>query len=192
MSTKRQTEILEKSIILIAEKGIQGFTIRNLAKKVGVTESAIYRHFKSKVSILCTILENFNDILLEFIKNIDQIELSSLDKIEYIYKNHIQEFIKNPALVSVLFAEEIFKNEKELSLKMMNILDINQNNFEKVIACGQKKEEIRNDLDKGQLALIVLASLRLTVKKWELTRYSFSLETEGAKISHTIKTLLRK
>ncbi len=192
MPTKRQTEILEKSILLIAEKGIQGFTIRNLAKKVGVTESAIYRHFKSKVSILCTILENFNNILVEFIKKLDHVELSSLDKIEYIYKNHIQEFIKNPALVSVLFAEEIFKNEKELSLKMMNILNINQDNFEKIIECGQKKNEMRNDLDKTQLALIVLASLRLMVKKWELTRYSFSLETEGAKISHTIKTLLRK
>jgi len=34
-------------------------TIKNLAKKIGITEPAIYRHFDSKIHILITILDLF-------------------------------------------------------------------------------------------------------------------------------------
>lgn len=43
--TPRQTEIIDKAIQLIDQKGIQGLTIKNLARETGVTEGAIYRHF---------------------------------------------------------------------------------------------------------------------------------------------------
>ena len=62
MLTVRQQEIVEKSIRLISEKGIQGFTIKNLAKSVGISEPAIYRHFESKIEILITILNQFVEL----------------------------------------------------------------------------------------------------------------------------------
>ena len=192
MFTKRQSEIIEKSIKLIAEKGIQGFTIRNLASVVGVTESAIYRHFKSKVNILCAILQNFEYELEKIIHELSQSDKKSLEKIDFTYKSHINRFTNNPALVSVLFAEEIFKSEAELAKKTIKILNLNQENFENIIEQGQQKNEIRTDISNDQLALIVLATLRLTVKKWELSKYSFNLELEGSEISKTIKTLLVK
>ena len=43
---------MESALGLIAEKGIQGLTIKNLSKKIGISEPAIYRHFDSKSSIL--------------------------------------------------------------------------------------------------------------------------------------------
>ncbi|MCK5088225.1 MAG: helix-turn-helix transcriptional regulator, partial [Melioribacteraceae bacterium] len=46
--TKRQAEIIDESIKLIADKGIQGLTIKNLSKAIGVSEPAIYRHFENK------------------------------------------------------------------------------------------------------------------------------------------------
>ncbi|MBT6686787.1 MAG: TetR/AcrR family transcriptional regulator [Bacteroidetes bacterium] len=51
--------MVEVALELIANKGIQGLTIKNLAKKIGITEPAIYRHFDSKIHILITILDLF-------------------------------------------------------------------------------------------------------------------------------------
>ncbi len=59
MQTERQKEIISVSLELISEKGIQGLTIKNLSKKIGVTEPAIYRHFDSKTEILISILDFF-------------------------------------------------------------------------------------------------------------------------------------
>lgn len=38
MLTKRQAEIIEKSILIIDEKGIQGLTIKSLSKAIGISE----------------------------------------------------------------------------------------------------------------------------------------------------------
>ena len=39
MKTKRQLEIIETSIKLISEKGIQGLTIKNISKEIGISDS---------------------------------------------------------------------------------------------------------------------------------------------------------
>ena len=41
--SERQKEIINASLELIAESGIQSLTIKNLSKKIGLVESAIYR-----------------------------------------------------------------------------------------------------------------------------------------------------
>lgn len=57
--TERQQEIINVSLELIAESGIQSLTIKNLAKKIGFAESAIYRHYENKIQILLAILDFF-------------------------------------------------------------------------------------------------------------------------------------
>ena len=59
MLSERQEQIIKASIDLIDNNGIQGFTIKNLSKAIGISEPAIYRHFESKFEILATILEIF-------------------------------------------------------------------------------------------------------------------------------------
>ena len=50
--SERQKEIINASLEIIAENGIQSLTIKNLSKKIGLVESAIYRHYESKTQIL--------------------------------------------------------------------------------------------------------------------------------------------
>ena len=43
MLSERQEQIIEESIKLIDNKGIQGFTIKNLSKEIGISEPGIYK-----------------------------------------------------------------------------------------------------------------------------------------------------
>lgn len=47
--TKRQTEIIEAAINLIAASGIQNLTVKYLADHLGITEPAIYRQFQKQI-----------------------------------------------------------------------------------------------------------------------------------------------
>ncbi|NPA44004.1 MAG: TetR/AcrR family transcriptional regulator [Chlorobi bacterium] len=123
--TNRQNQILDTSIEIIHSEGIQGFTMKNLSNAIGVTEAAIYRHFKSKNEILCAVLDNFINKLTNFIEKIKLTEDGALEKIKKIYQKLSNTFTNKPAYVSVIFAEEIFKNSKTLSEKVGKILDIN-------------------------------------------------------------------
>jgi AcrR family transcriptional regulator len=111
MLSERQEEILEKSIQLIAEKGIQGFTTKNLSKAIGISEPAIYRHFKGKTDILLTILDNFKQMANMLSSMMVENKMPANEKISFMFNNMVDMFTENPAMVSVIFSEEIFKNE---------------------------------------------------------------------------------
>lgn len=191
MQTERQIQIIELSMELIATKGIQGFTIKNLSKAIGISEPAIYRHYKSKTDILLTILDNFKE-MAEMMSSIVSTESPAIEKIEFLFTKMYEVFTKQPSYISVIFSEEIFKNDNILKNKIVEIHNIQQLNIEKIIIKGQKDKNLRDDIDQKSLALIFMGSLRLLVKRWELNNYNFDLKAEGLKLLQSFRTLTIK
>jgi len=64
-------KILDASLKLFSKKGFKETTIKDIAREVGITEGAIYRHFTSKEEIINeiigTITEELRDKLLDAI-----------------------------------------------------------------------------------------------------------------------------
>ena len=189
MQTERQTQIIEKSIELIATLGIQGFTIKNLAKVIGISEPAIYRHFDHKTDILITILDNFKEMGEFMTLMSNNSDDTAIEKIEFLFTKMMEIFIEQPAIISVIFSEEIFKNDEILKEKIVEIHNMHQLNIEMIVESGQLNKDIRSDIDKSSLALIFMGSLRLLVKRWDLNNQNFDLNKEGAKLLNTFKQL---
>ncbi len=59
MRSNNKERIFDVSIDLFSEHGYDGVSIRQIAQNVGIKESSIYNHFKSKESILDSILEYY-------------------------------------------------------------------------------------------------------------------------------------
>ncbi|MCK5280372.1 MAG: helix-turn-helix transcriptional regulator, partial [Cyclobacteriaceae bacterium] len=55
--TERQLDIIEAAGRILTSSGVSGLTIKNLAKEMKFSESAIYRHFTSKEEIIIALLE---------------------------------------------------------------------------------------------------------------------------------------
>ncbi|HWR13024.1 MAG TPA: TetR family transcriptional regulator [Rectinemataceae bacterium] len=49
-------KILDAAILLFSERGYEGTSMKRIAQAVGLTESAIYRHFKGKEDLLSEII----------------------------------------------------------------------------------------------------------------------------------------
>ena len=188
--TERQKEIIDVSIKIIAEKGIQQLTIKNISKSMGISEPAIYRHFNSKMDILLAILSNFKENNHIISTNILSTQTSSIDKIEFVLINHFKQFTTNPALAAVIFSEEIFQNDKRLAEQVNLIMQMNQKMIINILKNGQKNNVIRNDISKKQLSIIIMGTLRFLVTKWRLSKYSFDLKQEGADLWSSLKKIL--
>jgi AcrR family transcriptional regulator len=189
--TERQQQIINVSLELIAESGIQSLTIKNLAKKIGFAESAIYRHYENKIQILLAILDFFRQNTAMFFINQLNSNANALQKIETLFQNHFVKFTASPSLVAVIFSEEIFRNEKELSEKVTEIMNGNTANLKTIIETGQNAGEIRADIEAAHMAVIILGSLRMSVKKWQMSNYNFSLIEKGAEFTNSIKELIK-
>ena len=190
--TQRQSEILQESIKLIADKGIQGLTIKNLANAIGVTEPAIYRHFENKQKILVGILSLFKENKENFIKNVQADGVTPLDKLKSLFEMRFKYFAKNRAIASVIFSEELFRNDPLLSEIVFDIMKENQKIILQIIKAGQKSLVIKHDVSADQLAFIIIGALRLIVTKWRLSDYSFNLEKEGKSLWKSIELLIKE
>ena len=190
--TNRQKEIIVTSIDLIAKNGIQGLTIKNIARKVGVSEPAIYRHFDSKIDILLGILSYFRDRTISVLEGVSSSQLSSTQQLESIFLDHFKRFTDSPALASVIFSEEIFQNDKRLSEEVLSIMKLNQGKILAIIKEGQKNGEIRADIPKEQLSLIIMGALRIIITRWRLAGFQFNLEEEGRMLWNSLRTLIQK
>ncbi|HEU4412090.1 MAG TPA: WHG domain-containing protein [Polyangiaceae bacterium] len=49
--------VLDAAVVILAELGVEGFTLREAARRVGVTHRAVYRHFEDKRSVLASVAE---------------------------------------------------------------------------------------------------------------------------------------
>ena len=70
MVARTRDLILEEALKLFSEKGIKETTIRDIARAVGITEGAIYRHFESKDQIVYELFEKYSYQLYESIEKV--------------------------------------------------------------------------------------------------------------------------
>jgi len=190
--SKRQLEIIEASLAIIDQGGIQSLTIKNISKKVGISEPAIYRHFDSKTAILLTILDFF------IVNNNQIIQKDLMDNHDFkvvitkLFDNFTKTFLEYPALISIIFSEEIFRNDPVFRERSNRILNGNFEMITKLIKKGQTTNQIQKDLDASSLATMIMGSLRLCIKRWQMSEYAFDLPEQSKKLRDTIVKIILK
>ena len=119
-------------------------------------------------------------------------EATALEKISFMFSKMLELFSETPSMISVIFSEEIFKNEEVLKNKIVEILNMHTQTLENIISKGQSEKNIREDIDDKSLALLAMGSLRLLVKKWDLNNHNFNLRKEGNKLISVLSIILEK
>lgn len=190
MLTDRQLEIIHTSIKLISSKGIQGLTMKNLSKEIGISEPAIYRHYENKIQILISILDYFSTTTQMIFVSEVQKTGSSLDKIQRIFDNHFKVFSETPSLVAVIFSEEIFRSEPLLAKKVKEIMERNSRAIQAILEEGKQNGEIDQNHNVQHLAIIIMGSLRLLIKQWQMADFAFDLQSKGIGFFKTLKQLV--
>ena len=187
--TERQKEIINASLEIIAESGIQRLTIKNLSKKIGLVESAIYRHYESKTQILIALLDSISE----------QPKSNEIKETENVFgilekrlANHFNTFTENPALVSVVFAEDLFQHEPMLVEKTRLKVEKSISDLTALIQKGQQGGEIRSDINPETVSVMINGSVRMLVKQWKMTEYSFDLIQRGKDLISSFKVLFKK
>ncbi|OHD15154.1 MAG: hypothetical protein A2086_04910 [Spirochaetes bacterium GWD1_27_9] len=189
--TDRQIEIINATLEIISENGIQELTVKKIADKIGITDAAIFKHFKSKNDIFAGIIEVFKEDSTKMLEEIISTSHTSFEKIKTFFLNRCQTFLKNRDLTSILFSNDIFINNKAVLAKIDQIIENHRKLIAKSIVEGQSNGEIRKDVIPEHVFIIIMGSLRLLVTKWKSSNYSFDIYQEGESLWETLQTILK-
>ncbi len=191
--TSRQIEIMEAATNRISKFGIQHLTIKTLAEDIGLSEPALYRHFKSKNEILLSLLEYFKTEMKNRIQSIPSPPNETEgDRLRAIFNSQLQTFTNKPAIVSVIFAESIFHFDESLSNKVSEIIELMQSVVLSNIEKGQKKGEYSKSIGSSKLTTIIIGGMRMTVLKWKLSGHKSNLIKDGKTVLNGILKMIEK
>ena len=113
MSLSTKEKILKESAALFSELGYKATSVRKIASKVGIRESALYNHFKNKEEIFLTIADTIFSSSIEIDKEKIQEDAKRgkafLSKFATNYK--LVTFDKNSERMFRLLLIELFNNE---------------------------------------------------------------------------------
>ena len=156
--TERQMDIVQAAIRIIANKGYEKLTTKNLAAEIGVTEAALYRHFSSKRELVTMVLCHFEFLSCQIIKTIMDKNCSALESIRSFVLNRYELFSGHPELAKVMFSEELFKNDPAFINQYQSIMHIHKAEVEAFLVKAQTEASIRSDLDPKQLFRLIVGS----------------------------------
>lgn len=102
---ERRTVTVEAVIALAAQQNPTDITTAAIAKHMGLTQGAIFRHFPSKESILQSVLDWVSDKLMGRVSQAAQAQQSPMAALEAVFMAHMSFISEHPGAPRMLLAE---------------------------------------------------------------------------------------
>lgn len=105
---KRRRQILDAATDLFYEFGYQKASLRDISRKVGVTQAAIYYHFPNKEEILYAIIDEFSNRLDESLRECLDREGDPIEKFRQTIKTHLSFIETDHRSIKILIEDKRF------------------------------------------------------------------------------------
>ncbi len=171
----RRGQIADAARALTVRQGTEHITVRRIAKEIGVSEGALYRHFRSKHDILSLMVERIEEDLVGDI-NEGAAERTPLEVLEHALQNHVSGIEQRRGVSFQVIAEVVSLGDKKLNKQVSDVLDRYRDRIRDLLSAGIKAEEVREDLDPDASALLVTSVIQGLVNSWSLSNYEFNLK----------------
>jgi AcrR family transcriptional regulator len=142
----RRREIIEAARVVITDHGMQALTIGSLARAVGVSEGAIYRHFRGKKRIIAGLIEDIDSRLNQRINLMDGDPDAGLKRLEQVLKDNAAPS-KVTGVSFMVIAEVLMNGDDELRRLMQTAIDRHLAMIEAQLSAGVQKGEVSTDID---------------------------------------------
>ncbi len=132
----RQEEIKEALLQIIDSEGLHNLSTRKLAERVGITEGALFRHFKSKRDMIISIIDGVEEVLMKSLQGIAMSDASSHERLFKFLCVHVRYLIEHKGITMLLFSEAAHSGDPQLKSRMLNILNTQKQLAKKIIQDG--------------------------------------------------------
>lgn len=151
-TTIRREQIAEAALALVAEQGVAGLTARNVARAVGVTAPALYRHFPGgKADILASVLDLLDAVKSEGLRRAVNDPGPALAKLRRCFDLHISVIERYRALPNLVLSDAIWIDEPQFKTRLLESHQQQQTQVSAIIREGQESGEIRQDIEADQI-----------------------------------------
>lgn len=154
---ERKLQILQTLAAMLEDPKAERITTAALAKRLDVSEAALYRHFASKAQMFEGLIEFIEQTLFGLVNKITAEETSGLRQTEAILNMLLGFARKNPGMTRVLIGDALVNEDERLQTRINQLHDRLEATLKQALRFALSEKEIPEGLDASAQANLMIA-----------------------------------
>jgi len=154
----RKEHILQSLARMLESSPGERITTAALAREVGVTEAALYRHFPSKARMFEGLIAFIEETLFTRITRILEDEASAARRCEKILALLLAFAEKNPGMTRLLTGDALQGETERLRVRISQLFDRLEAQLKQILREAQIRENLKCAVSPSVMATLLMAS----------------------------------
>lgn len=187
----RKEKIVLTTIDLIHEMGVSSISMKEIAKREGVTEASLYKHFKSKEELLAAVMDFYERYDSHIYKTLEENKESPSLNIFRYFKIYAEYYNNYREVTALIDACNVLAYDNSFVGKARSLKDRELKFITGQIVRGQEHGELTTEISPENLAYILLGSFDRIIAMWRWKEYEFSLTEKTEEIIKAVTEAFR-
>jgi TetR/AcrR family transcriptional regulator len=156
--SSRRQQILEALAHMLEESPGERITTAGLAKTVGVSEAALYRHFPSKAKMFEGLIEFIEDNIFSRVSLIIDNEATALARCEKILGLLLTFAERNPGMSRILIGDVLIGETERLRARINQFYDRLETQLRQILRDAELREGVRPTIPVSSAVNLLMAN----------------------------------
>lgn len=180
----RRQQIIDSTLTLLAEVPLADLTTRRIARSLGLSQPALFRHFRSRDALLLAVLERARGDLGALLADILGGAPDPIARLGALAAGLLAYTQANPGLPRLLFAD-LGPSPGGAGIRdaLRGLVTMQRSFVAVLVADGQRAGALRADLDPARAAALFVGLVQGAILQWELMDRTAPLADEAGPLA---------
>ena len=188
---ERKAQIVAEVLRLADEIGPDRLSTTDVARAIGLSQPAIFRHFPTKGALWLAVAEDIADRLQSYWAVAEAGATGPHARLKALIGAQLTAIAETPALPSILFSRELQVDNPALRDVFRKLLSAFQGRLVAVIRDLQAAGDLKRDVSPEDVAILLTSLVQGVAIRWTLGARGFALVPEGFRLFDVQMELLR-
>lgn len=188
---ERKAQIVAEVLRLADEIGPDRLSTTDVARAIGLSQPAIFRHFPTKGALWLAVAEDIADRLQSYWAAAEAGATGPHERLKALIGAQLSAISETPALPSILFSRELQVDNQALRDVFRGLLGAFQGRLVAAIRELQAAGHLHRDVGPEDVAILLTSLVQGVAIRWTLGARGFVLVPEGLRLFDVQMELLR-
>lgn len=188
---ERKTDIIAATLMLADRIGPDRLTTNDVAREVGVTQAAIFRHYPTKADLWIAV----GEVLTQRLGSAWDAALAGHatpdTRLRALVQAQLRQIAANPALPAILYSRELAAANSTLRETCRGLMLRFQGHLTANLQALADGANLRRGISPADAAILLVSLVQGLALRWSLGARNFSLEDEGLRLFDVQMAMLR-
>ena len=181
-SEVRRHQIVQTARRIVATQGMGSLTMQELAKEVGVSEGAIYRHFRSKDEILLVLIQDIERTLFGAISESARPKSSALDQLKHLMQRHFSSLERRSGASFMVISEALRFADPQVKQATRQMVEAYLEMIAAILKSAVESGEIDEGVNTRAAAVMFFGMIEASVTLWSFSNRAHPLAQHSASL----------